>query len=91
VGVIALSWERLFFRKEIAALQIQLAEQDPGDKFQTVRQKLEFARKTLIPKQRWKPGITIEEVSHTEGMVHTLDWLERNHHNAALTMRHVKE
>jgi hypothetical protein len=78
-------------RMECTVLQNQLDEHSPGDQFQTIRQKLEFARKQLIPKTRWKPNTTIEEVSYTEGMLYTLDWLDRNHQNAALNMRHVKE
>lgn len=89
-------WKQIKRTKELTTtitnLRLQLQEQgtEPEDKFQTFRQRLEHARKHLIPAKIWKTGMPIEEVAYLQGKVDTLDWLEVNHNRAQINMRHVR-
>lgn len=78
--------------EEIKVLRDREAEhkQSPDDKLQSMKQKLEYARKMLLPKVYWKTGMSIEEVAYHQGKADTLDWLEKNHTTAPLNVRHVR-
>lgn len=70
--------------------QLSEREQSPDDQLRSLKQKIQHARKMLIPSQLWKSGKAIEDISYIQGKVDTLDWLEQNHAKTPINIRHTR-